>query len=171
MVEVRKADGSNVADIIRVCEAGYRETYKSLLEKEDIEQVIEEFYNADRIAREVRNISDEWNGWFVAVDEEGTVVGAGGGGMTGSETAELFVLYLDPERKREGIGGRLLEAITEDHIARGASEQWVSVTKGNEMGIPFYEKSGFVYKGERPSHKLPSEKSYISLRYRREIGK
>lgn len=72
------------------------------------------------------------------------------------------MLYLDPNRKREGIGGKLLEAITKDQIERGAKEQWVSFFKDNFMGIPFYEAVGFEYQGERPAYEFPEEEGFIS---------
>lgn len=130
--------------------------------------MIQEFYNEERIRKEILEIGRGWNGWFVAVDA-GQVVGAGGGGFTGEETSELFVLYLDPDRKREGIGSKLLAAITTDQIARGAREQWVSVAKGNGMGIPFYEAVGFDFQEERPSYGVLEEDGHHSLRYKRKL--
>ena len=168
MIHIRKALPEDVQGIIRVCSEGYRATYPDLLPQHLIEKILGEFYTEERVEKEIRNISREWNGWFVAVDG-GTVVGAGGGGLTGEETAELFVLYLDPARKREGIGSRLLKAITEDQRKRGAREQWVSVAKGNSMAIPFYEALGFVYRGERPAYAIAEEEGILSLRYSREL--
>lgn len=121
------------------------------------------------MADEIHNLSQSWNGWFVA-EEDGEIIGAGGDGFTGERVAELFVLYLDPLRKRESIGSRLLEVITRDQINRGAEEQWVSVSKGNEMGVPFYEACGFELQGERPMHGVPEESGLLVLRYRRAIG-
>lgn len=170
MIEIRKAIVEDAQGIRKVCSDGYRYTYPELLPQHQIEKVIQEFYNAERIKDEVVTISKEWNGWFVAVDT-GEVVGAGGGGFIEDETAELFVIYLDPTRKREGIGSRLLGAITKDQIERGAKEQWVSVTKGNDMGIPFYEAVGFEYQTECPAYDMPEEEGYKSLRYKRELKK
>nr|WP_252188028.1 MULTISPECIES: GNAT family N-acetyltransferase [Bacillus] len=109
----------------------------------------------------------EWNGWFVASDN-GEILGAGG--FTGKATAELFVIYLNPNRKREGIGTELLSIITNDQIERGAKEQWVSVAKDNAMGIPFYEAVGFKYQDERPAYGLPVGEGFTSIRYKRELA-
>lgn len=168
MVEIRKANIEDAPGIVRVCSEGYRTTYPDLLPQDCIEKIIRDFYYEERVMAEICNVSREWNGWFVAVDA-GQVVGAGGGGFTAEDTAELFVLYLDPERKREGIGSRLLEAITADQLQRGAREQWVSVAKGNRMAIPFYEAVGFRFRGERPAYGLPEEDGFVSLRYRRAL--
>jgi hypothetical protein len=31
---------------------------------------------------------------------------------------------------------------------KGATQQWVSVAKGNQKGIPFYEAKGFIFAEE-----------------------
>lgn len=164
-MEFRKAELKDAAAIKRVCSKGYRETYPGLLSPTQIEKVIQDFYNMDRIESEITTTSREWNGWFVAVDSD-EVVGAGGGGFIADESAELYVLYLDPARKRQGIGSRLLDTITKDQVERGAKEQWVSVAKGNEMGIPFYEAVGFAFQSEQPAYEMDG---YTSLRYKRPL--
>jgi len=88
------------------------------------------------------------------------VLGASGGGPTG----EVFVLCLDPNERRQGIGRALLKAMTDQARARGASEQWVSVTAGNLKGIPFYEAMGFV-----TAHESDSPSGVRSLRMVRSI--
>lgn len=168
MFEIRRAVLEDAPGISKVCTDGYRKTYPELLAVSQIEGVIQEFYNEERIRKEILEIGRGWNGWFVAIDA-GQVVGAGGGGFTGEQTSELFVLYLDPDRKREGIGSKLLAAITKDQFARGAKEQWVSVVKGNRMGIPFYEAAGFDFQEERSSYGALKEDGLLSLRYKRKL--
>lgn len=92
------------------------------------------------------------------------MLGASGGGPTGERTWEVFVLYLDPNERRRGIGRALLKAMTDQARARGASEQWVSVTAGNLKGIPFYEAMGFV-----TAHESDSPSGVRSLRMVRSI--
>jgi GNAT superfamily N-acetyltransferase len=64
--------------------------------------VIAEYYAPERIRREVA-APEGWDGWIVAVEDE-SVIGAGGGGITQPGVGEIFVLYLDPTRRGEGIG-------------------------------------------------------------------
>ena len=87
----------------------------------------------------------------MAEDDRGEVVAAGGGGLLRPEVCELFVLYVDPSRRREGAGTALLEAITASLRVQGAREQWVSVEPRNDKGLPFYYARGFVEREERPS--------------------
>ncbi|WP_431804522.1 GNAT family N-acetyltransferase [Halobacillus andaensis] len=55
---------------------------------------------------------DGWDGYIVAIDEN-EVVGAIGGGMIEKDKSEVFVLYLDPDRRGEGIGSKLLKFLTD----------------------------------------------------------
>ncbi|RFU66887.1 GNAT family N-acetyltransferase [Bacillus sp. V59.32b] len=166
MITIQKAEPEHVEGIAKVCSDGYRATYQETHTQEYIERIISEFYNHERILKEIFERQPGWNGWFVAL-EEGIVVGAGGGGMTGPATGEVFVLYLDPQRRNEGIGTKLLATITEEQIRQGANEQWVSVSKGNDKGIPFYEARGFVKDSEKSSYGNSEGEDYTSLRYRR----
>lgn len=168
MIEVKKAEIRHIEGIIRVCSGGYRDTYKETHTAEYIERIIDEFYNFDRIRDEILNTGDHWNGWYVAIECE-TVVGAIGGGLINRDSGEVFVLYLDSKRRGEGIGTLLLNELTEIHKSKGATQQWVSVGKGNDKGIPFYEARQFVLMNEQKQYAAHENEEYISLRYFRKI--
>src|SRR5690349_2513764 len=115
---IRRAETHDAEGIARVCAAGWRDTYRGLTEPERIEAVIAEYYAPERIRREI-GAPEGWDGWIVAVEDD-AVVGAGGGGITEPGVGEVFVLYLDPTRRGEGIGTLLLDEITEQQRAQGA---------------------------------------------------
>ena len=107
-VIIRRAVPGDASGIARVCAEGWRDTYQDIYAHEEIETVIADYYAEERITAEI--IAPEgWDGWIVAV-ESGEVIGAGGGGMTAPGVSEIFVLYLDPTRRGEGIGSLLLDA-------------------------------------------------------------
>lgn len=168
MIQVKKAEIEHINGIIKVCSEGYRDTYKETHSDEYIERIVNEFYNYERIHNEVMHTSSGWDGWYVAT-EENIVVGAIGGGLISKEQSEIFVLYLDPNRRGEGIGSQLLLAITEIQRSKGAINQWVSVAKGNAKGIPFYEAKQFQFVQEQTSFANMDNESYVSLRYCRAI--
>lgn len=169
MINICKANPIHVQGIAKVCSEGYQSTYGETHSKEYIERIISEFYNTERILDEVTKSSRYWGGYFVAVEND-NVVGAGGGGMINETAGEVFVLYLDPDRRNEGIGTKLLEAITKQQKEEfNASEQWVSVHKGNEKGIPFYEARGFIFQQEQNGYGNAEGEEYVSLRYCRSI--
>ncbi len=164
-----KADISHVSGIAKVCSDGYWETYRDIRSEAYIKRIIKEFYNHKRIINEVTETSRDWGGYFVAM-EDNEVVGAIGGGMTNDTIGEVFVLYLNPNRRNEGIGMMLLDALTEQQKeVFHATEQWVSVAKGNQKGIPFYEAKGFIFKNEQYGYGNLEEEKYITLRYCRQI--
>jgi GNAT superfamily N-acetyltransferase len=43
------------------------------------------------------------------------------------DAGEVFVLYLDPTRRGEGMSTLIFDAITEQQRAQGAREQWVGI--------------------------------------------
>jgi GNAT superfamily N-acetyltransferase len=140
---IRRATVADVPGICDVCSTAWRENYSHLFSQTYIEWVVGEFYNLARVEREVRDLKEfGGDGWLVAEDET-EIVGAAGGGLTSKTEWEIFVLNLNPKRRREGIGTLLLNAMTDQATGHKAIEQWVSVTKGNEKGVPFYEAHGF----------------------------
>jgi ribosomal protein S18 acetylase RimI-like enzyme len=165
---IRRAETLDAEGIARVCAAGWRDTYHGLKEPERIEAVIAEYYAPERIRREIA-APEGWDGWIVAVEDD-TVIGAGGGGMTQPGVGEIFVLYLDPTRRGEGIGTLILDAITEQQRAQGAREQWVSVEPENTRGLPFYYTRGFQVRGKRPEWGTVPEEGRVSLRLMRRLG-
>lgn len=167
-ITVIKADERHIDGIASVCINGYWATYGDTHPTKYIKRIIKEFYNVDRISEEVKISNRHWGGYFVAI-ESGKVIGAGGGGMTGETVGEVFVLYLEPERRNEGIGSKILDAITIQQKEFGAKEQWVSVQKGNQKGIPFYEAKGFSFQYEKQGYANEEKEKFISLRYYREI--
>ena len=145
-----------------MCAAGWRDTYEGIDTPQRIEAVIAEYYTPERVAGELEP-RPGWDSWIVAVEDD-RVVGAGAGGVTGPGVAEVFVLYLDPDRRGDGIGTLLLEAITERHRAQGAREQWVSVEPENAKGLPFYRARGFEARGTRPAWGVDPGEGRVSLR-------
>ena len=164
---IRRAAIDDAEGIARVCAAGWRDTYRGMMKPERIEAVIAEYYTPERIRREIA-APEGWDGWIVAVEDD-TVIGAGGGGMTGPGAGEIFVLYLEPARRGEGIGTRLLEAITDQQRAQGAREQWVSVEPENAKGLPFYHARGFQDRGTRPAWGGTPGDGRVSLRLMRHL--
>jgi GNAT superfamily N-acetyltransferase len=164
---IRRAETHDAEGIARVCAAGWRDTYRGLKEPERIEAVIAEYYTPERITREIAS-PEGWDGWIVAVEND-IVIGAGGGGMILPGVGEIFVLYLDPTRRGEGIGTLLLEAITEQQRSQGARKQWVSVEPENTKGLPFYYARGFELRGERPEWGTSPEEGRVSLRLMRRL--
>jgi ribosomal protein S18 acetylase RimI-like enzyme len=165
---VRQSTEEDAAAISRICTEAYRVTYSDLLPQEYIERTIADFYNLLRVTREVRPAPPHWLGYQV-VQEDGRVLGAAGGGMTGDHKGELFVVYLDPEQRNRGLGTLLLDRVTEQLRQAGATEMWVGVTPGNQRALPFYEARGFQPVETVKAYGSRDEDGVRSLRMRRAL--
>ncbi|GAA1603810.1 GNAT family N-acetyltransferase [Actinoplanes couchii] len=142
MVLVRAARDEDVPAIRDICVQGYRKTYPGLLSSEFIERMLDGFYTAEHVAKQISAAPPGWLGYQVA-EEDGRVVGAAGGGVIAPGAGELFMLYLDFGRRGRGIGTLLLDRITGQLRDLGVAQMWVAALDGNELGIPFYEARGF----------------------------
>lgn len=166
MVSVRFATVEDAQAISEICSEAWRITYAELYSKEYIEKVIAEFYNIDRVKKECQESSSSWHGYMVAV-EEGEVVGCIGGACE-EDIGFIYVFYVKPEKKGKGIGSALLDFFTDYQKKEfGITHQEVSVTTGNKMGIPFYEKNGFQWMEAVPNWMDESEAT--DSYYRRQV--
>src|SRR5436853_2805135 len=69
-----------------------------------------------------------------------------------TEKAEVLNLAVAPQDRREGTGGRLLQAAVEEFRTRGANRVYLEVRESNAAGIAFYEKHGFWKAGRREGY-------------------
>lgn len=148
-VTVRPATAADVPAIIDVCTAGAGFIMEPLLPAAVIARQSELFYSADRVRREVdpAHFSPEWQGYLVA-ELAGRVIGAAGGGMIAEGIGCLYVIFLDLDVRRRGIGTLLLDAVTAQQRALGARRQRVHVLAGNHDARQFYEAHGFTQIGQ-----------------------
>lgn len=137
--------GEEVA-ICDVCRDGFAWSSQGLLSPASIERQAQAYYDPVRVRHEISTGGDSprWQGYVVAVTQRGEVLGAAGGGVADGGVGNVYVLYLDPALRGRGVGTALLDFVTTQQRSVGAAEQWVSVTEGNERGIPFYRARGFT---------------------------
>lgn len=162
-ISIVKPEAKHTEAIAAICAAGWRQTVEGRLSEEYQRKNIEFWYNHDRVYNDIQK------GDYTHTDlVNSNVAGVIGGGMTGPDTAEIFMLYVDETYRYKGTGTQLLDALTKEHRKNGASRKWVSVQEGNQYGIPFYESRGFVCQGRREALTETGEQ-HISLRYARPL--
>lgn len=162
----RRDEAKTIADLLSRCQWF---TYGELFTDAYIVRLIENYYNVERIEQEVTTIDKSWHGYIVA-EKEGTLLGIIGGGMRSETEAEIYVFYVEPEARGNGIGSRLLNFYTKiQKHTYGADRQRVLVAKGNMYGIPFYEAKGFTFEREEISYGAEEVDEDISLVYIRPI--
>lgn len=80
---------------------------------------------------------------------------------------ELHVnsLAVDPARRRQGIGSRLLRAVIAEATAQGARSATLEVRRSNSAALALYDAQGFVVEGVRPDYyQEPREDALILWR-------
>jgi GNAT superfamily N-acetyltransferase len=107
---------------------------------------------AERVAMWEKQLSTPSGEWVLLVaDENGSVVGFGGGGPgklpAEPNTFELFVLNVDPGYWGKGAGRALVEAFAAWSLERGASELVLWVAEANARARAFYERLGMSTDG------------------------
>jgi len=121
---IRKATIKDSSQLQKMFTQAYQTTYQELLPITMIQEDIQNFYNQERIIKDIEPALPAWSGYLVA-EEEGQIVGAIGGGLLNAEECEVFVLYLNPEKKRKGYGSALLAELTEIFLNCGAKKMGI----------------------------------------------
>ena len=88
-------------------------------------------------------LKDDTHEFLAALDNTGKVLGYVGM-MTVLDEGYIANVAVDPAYRRQGIGDRLIERLTEIAAERGLSFMTLEVRAGNRPAIALYEKHGFV---------------------------
>lgn len=167
-ISIRQAMRKDAHEIRQVLILSHWFTYENLYKKVEIQEMIDRYYNPERLVEEIACINATWHGYIIA-ESEGEIIGVIGGGMREEEVGEVYVLYLHPAMRQRGVGTLLLNHFTKvQKFTYGANEQWVAVAEGNQYGIPFYEAKGFTFQYAEASYAPVGDKD-ISLWYKRKI--
>ena len=115
----------------------------------------------------------QWREWargttFVAVQGERWMGMVGAYPDEDPEGLVVFGMWVDPARRRSGIGHRLLQALIEWARQRGARRLRLGVTESNEAAVRFYETHGFVPTGRREP--LRSDPSLSEIEMERDLA-
>jgi GNAT superfamily N-acetyltransferase len=137
--QVRDGVAADAEAVRAIALAAWRDTYAGFLRPDTIEGFLERAYSPDRTLRRI-----ERNTFLVAVAADGTI-GAYADASASFDRVELFALYADPARRRQGAGTALV-----DELARRfpALPIVADVLIGNRKGELFYERRGFEPRDE-----------------------
>jgi ribosomal protein S18 acetylase RimI-like enzyme len=102
----------------------------------------------------------EWRAWilgwegatnrFVACEADGEWVGMAVGSRASREPdAHLYGMWVDPARRRQGVGEGLVAEVVGWARSWGARSVLLGLTEGNEAAEAFYRGLGFEDTGER----------------------
>ncbi len=131
---------------------------------EHIDQVaaLEEMCFSDPWSRKsiASELENELSLWLVALDGE-TVAGYVGSQTVLGET-DMMNLAVHPQRRRQGVGHALIDALISRLRERGSHCLTLEVRAGNVPARKLYEKLGFAAVGRRPGYyRNPKEDAWI----------
>jgi len=120
---------------------------------------------------------DAWRDWaagrwrggtavvFVGRAGDGTPVGTATGAEFEAEpaVAHVYAMWVAPDARGEGVGGALLDAVSDWARTRGCDRLVLSVTESNDTARVFYARRGFVDTGERRALREGSEMRTLVL--------
>lgn len=97
-------------------------------------------------AAELSNLCDG-AGVFLITEPSGFVLGRSIAGE-----AELLTIAVNPEARRQGIGGRLVAQFLSKAQSSGAESAFLEVSSENPAAIALYDSSGFQRAGKRKAY-------------------
>ncbi len=102
---------------------------------------------------------------YMGLWEEELLLGLAGARIIAGE-AEISNVSVRPERRNEGLGSKVLSALTEELSLRGVTDLSLEVRASNRAAIRLYEKAGFKQEGVRPGlYERPKEDALIMWRH------
>ena len=103
--------------------------------------------------------------YFAARDEEsGRIVGYAGVWLM-YDCADITNIAVDPDFRREGLGGKMLELLTDVSRERGMESITLEVRASNAPAIALYEKYGFKECGLRKRYYKNNEDALLMTKF------
>jgi ribosomal protein S18 acetylase RimI-like enzyme len=148
---IRKAQPKDAAAIVDVHVTAWRETYAGLL-KQDMIEDIATVVNMTKTRNSIMTNRDLSILSLIAENEAGDVIGFCDGGLA-RELAEIvdgqiYLLYIQKQHRRIGIGRALMEKMGEHFKTLGAGPIALGVIENNQPARRFFEKMGGAFYSE-----------------------
>jgi GNAT superfamily N-acetyltransferase len=170
-VRIRPAEERDAPDIASVHVRGWRAAYPGIVPAPVLDGLSVDRYE-DRWRRGLTNPLAE-DRTFLA-EAQGRVTGVVATGLCRDDdqpqrTAEVFLLYVDPDRVGTGIGRELLRSAEADLAVRGYARAILWVLRDNLRARRFYETAGWRLEGN--DHDLDMDGEAVNeVRYERDLG-
>jgi ribosomal protein S18 acetylase RimI-like enzyme len=149
---IRRADAGDAEELARFAARTFSETYGAENTPENLALYLAKVYGPAQQGAELRDPA-----WTTLLAEEGQSlagyaqvrIGPAPSCVTGQAPIELYRFYVDSPWHGRGLAQRLMAAVDEEAIRRGARTFWLGVWERNARGQAFYRKCGFVDVGEQ----------------------
>jgi ribosomal protein S18 acetylase RimI-like enzyme len=137
-MNLREATDDDVDAVRRVAERSWEADYPDIVSRETASEGVEQWYGADRVREELARAETA----LLVAEGDGEVVGFAHA-VWGGEEGTVLRLYVDPDHRRAGVGGELLEATVARLREEGVDRVKATVLAENDPGNAFYEAHGF----------------------------
>jgi ribosomal protein S18 acetylase RimI-like enzyme len=139
LAEVARLDENDAEDVHELLQVTWADTYRGLLSDSVIGTASSVWHSAETLRRQMKNRDI----LFAGYKEDRKLLGMARAAMIDDKTARIFQLYVLPASQRQGIGTKLMD-YSVSHFA-SARSFILDVAKGNEKGLSFYARYGFVF--------------------------
>lgn len=163
-MRVRDARPVDAATVRAIARESWHAAYDDIIGAETVEERVDEWYAPDSLAETIDDVAAREDAIFLvaepespetdgeAADPEPTLAGFAHAGPEPEvdDAAKLIRIYVRPGAWGDGLGRRLLGEIEtglRDHYDRLRLE----VLADNDVGVSFYESTGFERVGEQES--------------------
>lgn len=144
MVKIREATIEDVTPISRVHVESWRTTYVGIMPDELLAGLTVEW--RERMWRGILSNPESTTRVFAAEDEHGEVIGFVSGGKPQREVdgfdGELYAIYLLQSAQGQGVGWRLMTALSKRLYQDGCKGMTLWVAEENHPARRFYEAKG-----------------------------
>ncbi|SDR35688.1 GNAT family N-acetyltransferase [Natronobacterium texcoconense] len=153
---VREATTDDVWAIHKTARESWHAAYDDALGPETVDEIVDDWYALGDLESAIDDASERDDAQFLVAtaDDESRVDGACDGFAhvvpwpEDGDVAYLVRLYVRPDRWGEGIGTALLERLEAD-LEDAFDRVRLAVLATNDVGISFYESTGFDRMGAR----------------------
>lgn len=169
-LRIREAEPKDARTIAEIHVRAWRAAYRGQLDDEFLDGLnVEDRLEMHRLALE--SPPPEYRMWLA--EEDGRAVGFAVTGRSedadaDERTAEVYAIYLQPDRVGTGLGRGLFTHAVDDLRERGFHTATLWVLETNELARRFYEVAGWKHDGTVTSERVDCEMR-PTVRYRVEL--
>lgn len=139
---IREATEGDIEAIREIARRSWSTDYPAIVSRETATDRVDEWYAPGQLADDIGRPRA-----LVLVADDDGVVGFSHA-VISAETGHILRLYVDPDHRKQGIGGDLLEATRDELFDRGVEQVQAMVLAENEPGNEFYRAFGFEQAGQ-----------------------
>jgi ribosomal protein S18 acetylase RimI-like enzyme len=141
-VLIRPATRDDLGAVRSLLVETWHDTYDPLLGRERVTEITNRWHAVEALARQL----DAPDSSFLVAERDREAIAHAHAQARDPRILVLGRLYVRPAFQRQGIGGRLLAAVTLRHLQ--ASLIRLTVEADNAKGVAFYRRNGFAVTGE-----------------------